>query len=108
MQDTVAQSFKSVGCKRYARIDCYYQCAEDSSTGHERVVFLEFNTLPALTPATCLFHQAAEVSMRPMQFIEKIIELGIELHKPYQRQLVNASVKTVKVDIEFETQTTIA
>lgn len=108
VQDTVAQAFKSVGCKGYARIDCFYQSAEDSSTGHERVVFLEFNTLPALTPATCLFHQAAEVSMRPMQFIEKIIELGIELHKPYQRQLVNVSIKTVKVDTELETQPTIA
>ena len=41
---------------------------------------LEFNTLPGLTPATCIFHQAAEIGLKPMDFIDKIIELGFEEH----------------------------
>jgi len=45
---------------------------------------LEINTLPALTPATCIFHQAAEVGLRPMDLIDKIIELGLENHKNIQ------------------------
>ena len=42
---------------------------------------MEVNSLPALTPATCLFHQAAETGMRPMEFLDKIIDLGLELHQ---------------------------
>jgi hypothetical protein len=34
-----------------------------------------------MTPATCIFHQAAEIGIRPMDFIDLIIELGLEKHK---------------------------
>ena len=33
-----------------------------------------------MTPATCIFHQAAEIGLKPMDFIDKIIKLGIEEH----------------------------
>ncbi len=62
------------------RIDCFFQNESESATGKKRVVILEFNTLPALTPATCLFHQAAELGMRPTEFLDKVIELGLEAH----------------------------
>lgn len=84
VQATMRNAFIAVGCKGYARIDCFYQTAEQSPTGKERVIILEFNTLPALTPATCLFHQAAEVGIKPMDLIDKIVELGFELHKKIQ------------------------
>ena len=80
VQEVVAQAFKVIGCVGYARIDCFYQSAMQSQTGKERVVILEINSLPALTPATCLFHQAAEMGMSPRELIEKIIELGFEKH----------------------------
>ncbi len=73
--------FATLGCKGYARIDCFYQPAEKSPTGQERVIPLEINTLPALTPATCIFHQAAELGMGPSEFIELIVELGLENHR---------------------------
>jgi len=73
--------YKTVDCKGYARIDCFYQSAQQSRTKQERVVILEINTLPALTPATCIFHQAAEENIRPMDFIDMIITLGLEEHK---------------------------
>lgn len=76
----IAQVYQAVGCKGYARIDCFYQTAEQSPTGDERVVVLEINTLPGLTPATCIFHQAAEIGMRPAEFIDMIIQLGFEQH----------------------------
>src|SRR5690606_14716495 len=65
IQNTVTDAYKTVGCKGYARIDCFYQTAEQSPTQQERVIILEINTLPGLTPATCLFHQAAEIELRP-------------------------------------------
>ena len=38
-----------------------------------RCVMLEVNTLPGPTPATCIFHQAAEAGVSPMVFLGKII-----------------------------------
>ena len=46
---------------------------------------LEFNTLPGMTPATCLFHQAAEVGMKPMDLVDKIVELGFEHYRQHHQ-----------------------
>lgn len=76
----VTQAYTALGCKGYARIDCFYQDEQQSPTGKARVVFIEVNTLPGLTPATCIFHQAAEINIKPMDFIDAIIKLGFEEH----------------------------
>jgi D-alanine-D-alanine ligase len=81
VQKTIAAVYRAVECKGYARIDCFYQDAAVSPTGSERLVILEINSLPALTPATCLFHQAAEVGIKAMDFITYLITLGFEQHK---------------------------
>lgn len=78
IQNIIKQVYKSVGCKGYARIDCFYQSAQESPTGNERLVILEINTLPGMTPATAIFHQAAEIGLKPMEFIDQIIQLGFE------------------------------
>ncbi len=83
IQRTIENVYKTVGCKGYARIDCFYQSAELSSTDQEQVIIIEINTLPGLTPATCLFHQSAEIGLRPMEFIDTIIKLGFEQHQKY-------------------------
>ena len=81
VQKTIEQAYSAAGCSGYARIDCFYQSAEQSKTGKARVVIIEINSLPALTPATCLFHQASEVGIKPMELIDKLIELGLEKHQ---------------------------
>ena len=81
VQKTMEQVFKAVGCTGYSRIDCFYQTAAQSKTGKERVITLEINTLPGLTPATCIFHQAAEIGIKPMDFIDLLVTLGFERHK---------------------------
>jgi D-alanine-D-alanine ligase len=83
VQETIARVFKTIGGKGYARIDCFYQRAQQSPTGKERLVILEINTLPGLTPATCIFHQAAEIGIKPMDFIDLIVQLGFEEHQKY-------------------------
>jgi D-alanine--D-alanine ligase len=80
VQKTVEAAHKIANCRGYARIDCFYQNSEISPTKKERVVVLEINTLPALTPATCLFHQAAEAGITASDFLDKIIILGLEEH----------------------------
>jgi len=80
VQKTMEEAYKAIGCRGYARIDCFYQNATQNPTGKERVIFIEFNSLPGMTPATCIFHQAAEVGIKPMDFIDLIIKLGFEEH----------------------------
>jgi D-alanine--D-alanine ligase len=80
VQRKIEQVYSALQCKGYARIDCFYQTAQQSMTGKERVVILEINSLPGMTPATCIFHQAAELGIKPMDFVDKIIELGFEEH----------------------------
>lgn len=80
VQKTVREAYIALECRGYARIDCFYQTAAQSPTQSERVIILEVNTLPGMTPATCIFHQAAELGIKPMEFIDKIIQLGMEEH----------------------------
>lgn len=81
VQRTVRDAFIILNCQGYSRIDCFFQTDAQSPTGKKRVVILECNTLPALTPATCLFHQAAEESLSPLQLLDEIIQLGLQAHK---------------------------
>ena len=78
IKKTIEEVYRALGGRGYARIDCFYQTKDESATHSERLVILEVNTLPALTPATCLFHQAAEIGLQPMDFIDLIISLGFE------------------------------
>jgi D-alanine-D-alanine ligase len=80
VQRTMEKIYTAIGLQGYARIDCFYQTSEQSPTGKERIIILEINSLPGLTPATCIFHQAAEIGLKPMDFIDKIVELGFEAH----------------------------
>ena len=64
----ILAAYKILNCKNYARIDCFFKKET------KELIFIEFNTLPALTPATCLFHQALEVGLKPADFLQKIIE----------------------------------
>jgi D-alanine-D-alanine ligase len=81
IQHVIKQVYIALDCSGYARIDCFYQTAQQSSTGIERIVIIEPNTLPGLTPATCIFHQAAEIGISPMQFLDTIIKLGVIYHR---------------------------
>ncbi len=80
IQKTIEKAYKVLGCSGYARIDCFYQNQKQSPSQKERVVILEINTLPGMTPATCLFHQAAEQNIKPMEFITNIINFGLQKH----------------------------
>lgn len=80
VQNEIEKIFIAAQCQGYARVDCFYQSPTQSPTGQARVVVIEINTLPATTPATCIFHQAAELGIKPMDLIDKIITLGFEAH----------------------------
>lgn len=99
VKDVMQKVYKALGCKGYARIDCFYQSAERSPTGQERIVIIEVNSLPGMTPATCIFHQAAEIGIRPMDFIDLIIQLGVQEHSTQpartDQQIIGSFIKEI-------------
>ena len=50
-----------------------------------------------MTPATCIFHQAAEIGIKPMDFIDIIVELGCEAHKKVVTKKPNSSEQLTKI-----------
>ena len=95
VQDEVERIYATLNCKGYARIDCFYQDAHISPTGQERVIFIETNTLPGMTPATVLFHQAAELGIQPMALIDKIVEFGMQEHGTHLQKAKPSAEKKV-------------
>ena len=64
---------KDARCRCYTRIDAFVRIY---SVTKIEVVFIEVNSLPGMTPATCIFHQAAINHYKPYEFIDKILEFG--------------------------------
>ncbi len=46
-----------------------------------------------MTPATCIFHQAAEEGKKPMEFIDEIIKLGLQEHGKTAHVSSNNAIK---------------
>jgi D-alanine-D-alanine ligase len=106
VQKTIEEMYAALGCKGYCRIDCFYQSSEISPTGKERLVFIEANTLPGMTPATCIFHQAAEIGIRPMDFIDIIVELGFQEHRTSKKTTTGRAIKTLETILKEKQATT--
>ena len=84
VRKVMVEVFTAINGQGYSRIDCFFQNELQSPTGKKRVVILEINTLPGLTPATCIFHQAAEEGLRPSDFLNEIIDLGFKRYQQHQ------------------------
>jgi len=59
----------------YARIDAFVRVFEDNSS---ETIIIEVNSLPGMTPATCIFHQTAINGYKPYDFIDTILDFGIQ------------------------------
>ncbi len=70
---TLGAAAKILGVTGYCRIDAFVRIYPDNKT---EVIFIEVNSLPGMTPATCIFHQAAINNYKPYDFIDKILEYG--------------------------------
>ena len=79
ISDVVRSEFKRaaeiLNIEGYARIDAFVRIF---SKGVIEVIFIEVNSLPGMTPATCIFHQSAIAGYKPYEFIDKILEYGIQ------------------------------
>lgn len=68
----------------YARIDAFVRIFENNKV---EVIFIEVNSLPGMTPATCIFHQAAIEGLKPYDFIDGILTFAFQ--KFGKKQVVN-------------------
>ncbi|OON67184.1 D-alanine--D-alanine ligase [Hymenobacter sp. CRA2] len=61
----------------YARIDAFVRVRGNvDQAGAVEVIIIEVNSLPGMTPATCIFHQTALAGYTPYDFIDRILEYG--------------------------------
>ena len=77
VKGAVAQAAKALGIENYARIDLFV------NVRNGRVYIIEANSLPGLTPATVIYHQALaeEKPLFPKDFLKKLVELRLGLQK---------------------------
>ena len=73
VQEVLKASAKALGVEGYCRIDAFVRIDKNNEP---TVIFIEVNSLPGMTPATCIFHQTAIAGYTPYQFIDNILEFG--------------------------------
>ncbi len=69
IREGVAHMARHLGIENYARLDVFFNCHS------HKLILIEANTLPGLTPSTVIFHQglAQEPPLTPVQLLENII-----------------------------------
>ena len=63
---------ETLGVEGYCRIDAFVRVYPDKVETY----IIEINSLPGMTPATAIFHQAALAGLKPYEFIDQIITYG--------------------------------
>ncbi|MFI5221980.1 MAG: hypothetical protein ACHQK8_06630, partial [Bacteroidia bacterium] len=66
---------KILNIEGYCRIDAFVRIYKRNKVD---VIFIEVNSLPGMTPATCIFHQCAINNYKPYEFIDRILNFGEE------------------------------
>lgn len=75
VKETLKKTAEVLSIEGYARIDAFVRIYDDLRV---ETIIIEVNSLPGMTPATCIFHQTAINGYKPYDFINKILEFGME------------------------------
>jgi D-alanine-D-alanine ligase len=73
VKEALGGAARVLGVTGYCRIDAFVRVYKDCTA---EVIFIEVNSLPGMTPATCIFHQAAINNYKPYEFIDNILDFG--------------------------------
>jgi D-alanine-D-alanine ligase len=73
VKETLGAAAKVLHIVGYCRIDAFVRIFDANRV---EVIFIEVNSLPGMTPATCIYHQAAINGYKPYNFIDSILEFG--------------------------------
>ena len=77
VKGTIESAARLLGVHGYARVDAFVRIFD---SGETETIIIEVNSLPVMTPATCIFHQAAIEGLKPYDFIDQIVEFGLYEH----------------------------
>ena len=75
VKETLGAAAKVLNIVGYCRIDAFVRIFDAS---HVEIIFIEVNSLPGMTPATCIYHQAAINGYKPYSFIDNILDFGAQ------------------------------
>ncbi|MDF2450008.1 MAG: D-alanine--D-alanine ligase [Bacteroidota bacterium] len=75
VKETLGAAAKVLNIVGYCRIDAFVRIYDVSRV---EVIFIEVNSLPGMTPATCIYHQAAINGYKPLDFIDRILDFGAQ------------------------------
>lgn len=73
VKQALGTAAKALGVIGYCRIDAFVRIFDADKV---EVIFIEVNSLPGMTPATCIYHQAAINHYKPYEFIDSILDFG--------------------------------
>jgi UDP-N-acetylmuramate--alanine ligase len=73
VKQELGKAAKALGVVGYCRIDAFVRIFDSNKI---EVIFIEVNSLPGMTPATCIYHQAAINHYKPYEFIDSILDFG--------------------------------
>jgi UDP-N-acetylmuramate--alanine ligase len=75
VRKTLKRVAEILNIQGYARIDAFVRVYDDNTS---ETIIIEVNSLPGMTPATCIFHQTAINGYKPYDFIDNILQFGIQ------------------------------
>lgn len=78
VKQTLGGAAKLLNINGYTRIDAFVRIYNADKV---EVVFIEVNSLPGMTPATCIFHQSAINGYKPYDFIDNILNFAFQKRK---------------------------
>lgn len=78
VKETLGAAAKLLNIQGYTRIDAFVRIYDPNKV---EVVFVEVNSLPGMTPATCIFHQSAINGYKPYDFIDRILDFSFKRKK---------------------------
>jgi len=73
VKEDLGKAAKILNIRGYARIDAFVRIFADQRV---ETIIIEVNSLPGMTPATCIFHQSAINGYKPYDFIDQIMTFG--------------------------------
>ncbi len=73
VRNTLKRVAETLHVQGYCRIDAFVKIFPQERV---EVYIIEINSLPGMTPATCIYHQAALNAYKPFDFIREILNFG--------------------------------
>jgi len=78
VKEQLRKTAEILNVEGYCRIDAFVRIYDADKV---EVIIIEVNSLPGVTPATCIYHQAAINHYKPYEFIDAILTQGMKKKK---------------------------